>query len=75
MNLGVGITAYSKNDAEMILAGAISRHNLRLDITEIIVDINIQDLDQGHIIPNMNPPNFRGVWFPMLNENLRAKWV
>jgi hypothetical protein len=27
----------------------------------------VRDLDQGHVIPNMGPPNLRGVWFPMLN--------
>ncbi len=74
-NLGAGITAYSRNDAEEILNGAIKRHSLELEIIEVLEDVNIQDLDQGHVIPNMNPPNFRGIWFPMLNENLRNKWI
>lgn len=74
-NGGIGITAYSRKDAEEILNGAIKRHNLGLEIVEVLEDINIQDLDQGGVIPNMNPPNFRGIWFPMLNENLRNKWI
>ena len=74
-NIGAGVTAYSREDAEEILSGAIKRHNLDLDIIEVIEDINIGDLDQGHVIPNMNPPNFRGIWFPGLNENLRNKWI
>jgi len=74
LNIGVGITAYSLSDAEVILNSAIQRHHLDLEITETIEDVNIGDLDQDHVVPNMNPPNFRGVWFPMLNENLKESW-
>ena len=73
-NIGVGITAYSLDDAEIILSSAIKRHILDLDITEVVVDVGIRELDQGHVIPNMNPPIFRGVWFPMFNENLKETW-
>jgi hypothetical protein len=72
INIGVGITAYSLEDALVILDGAIERHTLKVDVVETVEDVDIQGLDQGHVIPNMNPPNFRGVWFPMLNENLRG---
>ena len=24
----------------------------------------VRDLDQGHVIPNMAPPNWRGIWYP-----------
>ena len=67
----MGITAYSLADAKTILDGAIRRHRLDVDIINTIEDVDIRNLDQGHIIPNMNPPSFRGVWFPMLNENLK----
>ena len=73
-NLGVGITAYSLSDAEIILNSAIQRHRLDVEIIETIENVDIGDLDQGHVIPNMNPPNFRGVWFPMFNENLKKSW-
>ena len=73
-NLGVGVTAYSLSDAKIILNSAIRRQQVDVEIINTIENVNIQDLDQGHVIPNMNPPNFRGVWFPMLNENLNEAW-
>ena len=73
-NLGVGVTAYSLSDAKIILNSAIRRQQVDVEIINTIENVNIQDLDQGHVIPNMNPPNFRGVWFPMLNENLKETW-
>ena len=24
----------------------------------------VRDLDQGHVIPNMAPPDWRGIWYP-----------
>ena len=73
-NLGVGVTAYSLSDAKIILNSAIRRQQVDVEIVNTIENVNIQDLDQGHVIPNMNPPSFRGVWFPMLNENLKETW-
>jgi hypothetical protein len=32
-----------------------------LHVTE---DVDIQTLDQGHVLPNMGVPSERGVWFP-----------
>ncbi|MGI8669954.1 MAG: hypothetical protein ACR2J3_08950 [Aridibacter sp.] len=58
---GLGITAYSLEDAELL----IKRANLdNYEVLEVIEDIDIQTLDQNHIIPNMGECNFRGVWFP-----------
>lgn len=37
------------------------------DNIEIIEDIDIRQLDQGHVIPNMGVVTFEGVWFPNLN--------
>ena len=73
-NLGVGITAYSLSDAKIILNSAIERHQLDIDVINTIEDVDVRKLDQGHVVPNMNPPNFRGVWFPMFNENLKKAW-
>lgn len=28
-------------------------------------DVDVRSLDQGHVVPNMMPPNCRGIWFPM----------
>jgi hypothetical protein len=39
---------------------------LKEDI-EVIEDIDVQLLDKGHVVPNMGPVVFKGVWFPFLN--------
>jgi hypothetical protein len=38
-----------------------------MEHVEIIEDIDIQLLDKEHVIPNMGPVIFKGVWFPRLN--------
>ena len=32
-------------------------------IRRVVEDVDIKQLDQGHVIPNMDPPVWRGVWF------------
>ena len=32
-----------------------------------VEDIDIRELDQNHVVPNMAPVNLRGVWFPALS--------
>ena len=34
-------------------------------IKRMIENVDIRELDQGHVVPNMKPPNWRGVWFPL----------
>lgn len=62
--LGFGITAYTEEEAYRLAAEAADALQLDFDVLE---DIDIRDLDQRHVVPNMGPPNFRGVWFPRLN--------
>jgi hypothetical protein len=61
---GVGVTAFSLDDAKDLIANEplVSERKV-LDVLE---NIDIRDLDQGHVIPNMGPPNIRGIWFPNL---------
>lgn len=65
LGYGIGVTAYSRADAEFLIESA----NLLIDqdVIEVIENIDIRTLDQGHVIPNMGPPNLRGIWFPMIN--------
>ena len=61
---GVGVTAYSRDDAaELIREAKIFSES---DIISVAEDVDIRTLDQNHVIPNMGPPNFRGIWFPNL---------
>ena len=61
---GLGVTAYSLGDARAILEEQSLTSGV--EIIGVIEDVDVAQLDQGHVIPNMGPPNFRGVWFPNL---------
>lgn len=59
-----GVTAWTKDDAMSIV-----RHRLfegeDFRVTDIIEDVDVSTLDANHVLPNMAPPNLRGVWFPL----------
>ena len=65
--LGFGVTAYSMQEAESLAREAASRQGVRFEPSEVIEDVDVQSLDENHVVPNMGPPNFHGVWFPRLN--------
>jgi hypothetical protein len=64
---GIGVTAYSREDAEELI------DEIDIPINKVVVaileDVDIRALDQGHVIPNMGPPSFRGVWYPNANKS------
>ena len=73
-----GVTAFSVEDALCILADEGVDREL---IKEIIENIDVRLLDQRHIIPNMGPPSFRGIWYACLNigwryprRSMNASW-
>lgn len=61
--LGYGVTAYDEQDARSILA-FVAFDGQVPEIAEIQVDVDVRDLDPGHVRPNMSPPHWRGIWFP-----------
>jgi len=66
---GIGVTAFSKDDAEQLLAEAAQTILwLNTEVTEVVEDVDVRDLDQDHVIPNMAPPSFRGIWYPRLGR-------
>tara|TARA_R110002049_G_scaffold1062_1_gene7947 strand:+ start:4392 stop:4637 length:246 start_codon:yes stop_codon:yes gene_type:complete len=64
--LGVGVTAYDRNDAESIVRENQLAMSFRPNFQECVEDIDVQKLDQGHVIPNMGVVVDRGIWFPNL---------
>ena len=61
---GIGVTAYSVEDAISLID---EEPTLAVEhITSVIEDVDIRDLDQDHVIPNMGPVDFRGIWYPNL---------
>jgi hypothetical protein len=61
--LGYGVTAYHEVDARSVLA-YLAFDGEEPEIAEVRPDVDVRDLDQGHVIPNVNPPNWRGIWYP-----------
>ena len=56
-----GVTAYSEADALGIIKHVVFPGSAMPDVGEIRADVDVRDLDQGHVIPNMAPPNWRGI--------------
>ena len=65
--LGIGVTAHSLEEAEALAMRTCEASGWVFDVVKVVADIDVRDLDQNHVVPNMGPPNFKGVWFPMLN--------
>lgn len=63
--IGCGITAFDYNDALKILDDRIFNAMKRPLFKRVVENIDVSTLDQGHVIPNMKPPVYRGVWFPL----------
>jgi hypothetical protein len=61
-----GVTAYSLDDARALLAkrGLVPAH---VEPIEVRDRVRIQDLDQGHVVPNCGPLVFRGILYPCMN--------
>lgn len=62
---GYGVTAYSRDDAATLLMQA--GYEIDLMTVQVTEDVDVSSLDQNHILPNIGPSNFRGVWYPNLN--------
>lgn len=61
---GIGVTAYSLPDARALIAAqSVSTSG---EIVDVVENVDVNTLDEGHVIPNMGPPNVRGIWFPNL---------
>lgn len=62
--LGCGVTAESRQAAELLLAESLFTGAVVPSPTGVLEDVDVRDLDQGHVAPNMGDPAVRGVWFP-----------
>ena len=62
---GVGITAYSEEDALSLLAEqGLDRWFDTAATFSIVKGVRPEDLHPTHILPNIGPMQFRGVWYP-----------
>jgi hypothetical protein len=62
---GFGVTAFSCEDAFQLLNA--SGHSFSIDDPQVRVTEGIRVEDLDHVVPNMGPVVFRGVWYPCAN--------
>jgi hypothetical protein len=61
---GIGVSAETLSAAIELAAHAAVDMGWPFDPALVEEDVDVRTLDQGHVIPNMAPPVWRGVWFP-----------
>jgi hypothetical protein len=61
--LGYGVTAWTQEDAVSILQTVIFK-STPLPNYDVQADVDVSRLDAEHILPNMESPTWRGIWFP-----------
>jgi hypothetical protein len=62
--LGCGVTAVDRHDAERLLAAGPFGGSELPPVKRLVEDVDVSELDAGHVIPNIGDPTRRGVWFP-----------
>ncbi|MGE9310634.1 hypothetical protein ACLOAU_03285 [Niabella sp. CJ426] len=65
LHLGCGITAFSSEHALALLKSKVFKDEVLPRISKCISNVNIKTLNQGHIVSNMKPPVYIGIWFPL----------
>ncbi len=65
LGLGCGITAYNDVDAAQILASTIFAKCGVLEVEATTEEVDMRNLDQARVLPNIGDVLSRGVWFPL----------
>jgi len=63
-HLGIGVTVYTPEEALRLARELAERYGWQIDATQVVEDVDIRQLDQKHVIPNMGACSVRGIWFP-----------
>ncbi|MGJ4945880.1 hypothetical protein ACQR1W_35325 [Bradyrhizobium sp. HKCCYLS1011] len=64
LNLGCGVTAYSRNDAISLLHERVFGADDLPPLINVIEDVSISQLEHKHVRPNLGNHLERGIWFP-----------
>jgi hypothetical protein len=68
LNWGCGVTAYDQEDAVELLEQGFQSMRMEMPkIAQILEGVEVEDLEQNHVVPNIGDMNVRGVWFPNLS--------
>ena len=61
---GYGVTGVDGRDAEALLSTALLGGAPLPAGADVIENVDVRDLDESHVLPNMGDPGDRGVWYP-----------
>ncbi len=64
--MGIGVSGYSLEDAISILNSEPTIKYYEPCFDSYIENVNIQELDGMHVLPNMGVCSVRGIWFPLI---------
>jgi hypothetical protein len=62
---GCGVTTFNYDDALELLREKVFTDGPMPLPTSVKEDVDISELDPGHVRPNMGDPTVRGIWFPI----------
>ncbi len=63
---GCGVTAYSREDASLLLREKLFKDAPIPPVTRVVEGIDVSTLDKNHVLPNIGVPTWRGIWFPRI---------
>jgi hypothetical protein len=64
-HLGIGVTAPSESAARALAERVRAEFwPASPALGEVVADVDIQTLDQNHVVPNMEALVWEGVWYP-----------
>jgi hypothetical protein len=74
--LGLGVTAWSLDDALRIIRALGYGRYLPEDLSTLVIreGVTVADLDQPHVVANMGPIVVRGMWYPFVAVGV-PKWA
>jgi hypothetical protein len=64
--IGCGVTAYTIEDAKFLMKQQLFKSEIP-DISRVVENVEISQLDQDHVVPNMGNVLKRGIWFPRIS--------
>jgi hypothetical protein len=66
--LGIGVSAPTLAEARALAEAARPALDPAAPpLGAVVEDVDVRTLDPGHVIPNLGPPVWPGVWFPRLS--------
>jgi hypothetical protein len=65
LHVDCGVSGYTLDDAHRIVQEVVFGDEPMPEPIQVIENIKMSDLDQGHVVPNMLPMIWRGILYPM----------